>query len=52
MYSQSSRANARDTSLVKTKQRKRKKKKEKVGVESGHGDNFPGLLKICMVREN
>ena len=28
-----------------------KEKKEKVGVESGHGDNFHGLVKMCTVHE-
>ena len=37
---------------IKNQEKKDKEKKEKVGAESGHEDNFPGLLKICMVREN
>ena len=40
------------TFFYKTKIEKEKEKKEKVGAESGHEDNFPGLIKICMVREN
>ena len=36
----------------KKKTEKDKEKKEKVGAESGHEDNFPGLLKMGMVREN
>ena len=36
----------------KNKTEKEKEKKEKLGMESGHGDNFHGLVKIFMVREN
>ena len=33
------------------KNRKEKEEKEKVGVESGHGDNFPGLTKMSSIQE-
>ena len=38
--------------LLENKPEKEKENKEKVGAESGHEDNFPGLIKICKVREN
>ena len=34
---------------LKNKTEKEKEKKEKLGMESGHGDNFHGLVKIFMV---
>ena len=31
--------------------RKEKEKKEKVGMETGHGDNFTGLAKMILIQE-
>ena len=47
-----------ELSPKKRKERRKKKteikkeKKERLGEEVGHADNFPGLTKMCLFREN